>query len=98
MRSRRIAAKQALDWGIATEVAPDTELEAATDALVRELVGFPAPGAANRQEAAQRHRGFDSFHRHRAGRPLLQPVPHLGGFSEGVAAFLEKRDLSFTGW
>src|ERR1700723_3265128 len=40
MRSRRISARQALDWGIATEVIPDGELEASTDSLVRELVGF----------------------------------------------------------
>jgi 2-oxoglutaroyl-CoA hydrolase len=40
MRSKRISARQAYEWGIATEVIPDGELEAATDALVRELVGF----------------------------------------------------------
>ena len=39
MRSRRIPARQALDWGIATEVVPDDRLEPATDALVQELVG-----------------------------------------------------------
>src|SRR6202158_2403696 len=32
MRSRRIAARQACDWGIATECVPDAQLEAATDA------------------------------------------------------------------
>ena len=40
MRSRRISAQQAYDWGIATEVVADDGLEAATDALVKELVGF----------------------------------------------------------
>src|SRR6202046_2708061 len=40
MRSKRISAKQALDWGIATECVPDSELEKATDALVDELRGF----------------------------------------------------------
>src|SRR5262245_42190409 len=40
MRSRRIAAKQAYDWGIATECVPDDRLEAATDALVDELRTF----------------------------------------------------------
>ncbi|HLB99479.1 MAG TPA: enoyl-CoA hydratase/isomerase family protein, partial [Acetobacteraceae bacterium] len=33
MRSRRISARQALEWGIATDVVADAELEAATDAL-----------------------------------------------------------------
>jgi 2-oxoglutaroyl-CoA hydrolase len=40
MRSRRISAQQAYDWGIATELVADDRLEAATDALVNELVGF----------------------------------------------------------
>jgi len=40
MRSKRIPAKQALDWGITIECVPDSELEKATDALVDELRGF----------------------------------------------------------
>lgn len=40
MRSKRIPAKDALDWGIATECVPDEKLEAATDALVDELRTF----------------------------------------------------------
>jgi 2-oxoglutaroyl-CoA hydrolase len=40
MRSRRIPAKQAYDWGIATDCVPDDQLEAATDALVDELRTF----------------------------------------------------------
>jgi 2-oxoglutaroyl-CoA hydrolase len=40
MRSRRIPAKQALVWGIATECVPDNDLESATDALVDELRTF----------------------------------------------------------
>ena len=38
MRSKRISAKQALDWGIATECVPDAELEKATDKLDRKSV------------------------------------------------------------
>ena len=40
MRSKRIKAKEALDWGIATECVPDGELESATDKLVDELRTF----------------------------------------------------------
>src|ERR1700686_5268263 len=40
MRSRRIAGRQAYDWGIATECVADAELEAAADKLVEELDGF----------------------------------------------------------
>jgi 2-oxoglutaroyl-CoA hydrolase len=40
MRSRRIPGKQAYEWGLAVECVADTELEAATDALVEELLAF----------------------------------------------------------
>jgi len=40
MRSKRITARQALDWGIATECVADSEMESATDALVDELRTF----------------------------------------------------------
>ena len=40
MRSRRISARQALDWGIATDCVTDKEIESATDALVDELRAF----------------------------------------------------------
>src|SRR5271167_1510903 len=40
MRSKRIPARQALDWGIATDCVADAELEASTDALVDELRAF----------------------------------------------------------
>jgi 2-oxoglutaroyl-CoA hydrolase len=41
MRSRRLSARQAHEWGVATECVPDAELVAATDALAEELRGFP---------------------------------------------------------
>jgi 2-oxoglutaroyl-CoA hydrolase len=40
MRSKRITAKQAFDWGIATECVPDADLEKVTDKLVNELRTF----------------------------------------------------------
>ena len=80
MRSRRIPGPQAFDWGVATECVPDKELEAATDALVDELQGLLAAGAAHRQEAAERHGGFPAVDRHRAGGPLLLAPAQLGRF------------------
>ena len=40
MRSKRISAQQAYDWGVVTECVADSQLEAATDALVDELRAF----------------------------------------------------------
>jgi 2-oxoglutaroyl-CoA hydrolase len=50
MRSRQIAGPQAYDWGIVTEFVLDSDLESATDEMVRELLTFPPTG----QRAAKR--------------------------------------------
>src|SRR5215813_4485605 len=40
MRSKRIPARQAVDWGIVTDCVPDKDLESVTDKLVDELRTF----------------------------------------------------------
>src|SRR5215471_1066982 len=97
MRSRRIAAKQAYDWGIATECVPDDKLEAATDALVDELRTFSP--IAQRTAKKLLNDTEDS---------MLSTAIELEGhcysrlrqsddFREGVEAFHAKRPAKFRG-
>ncbi len=97
MRSRRILAKQALDWGIATDCVPDKELESATDALIDELRTFSP--LAQRTAKKLLNDTEDS---------TLSVAIELEGhcysrlrqsedFKEGVEAFNAKRPPKFAG-
>ena len=97
MRSRRIGARQAYEWGIATECVADGELEAATDALVEELLGFPplaqrtAKKLLNDTEDASLSLAIEL-----EGQAYSR-LRSSDDFREGVEAFHAKRKPSFRG-
>lgn len=97
MRSRRIPGPQACDWGIAVECVADSELENATDALVRELIGFSplaqrtAKKLLNDTEDAPLSIAIE-LEGHCYSR-----LRSSDDFREGVTAFHEKRKAVFKG-
>lgn len=97
MRSRRIAGKQALDWGIVTDCVADSELERATDALVDELVQFAplaqrtAKKLLNDSEDAMLSTAIE-LEGHAYSR-----LRNSEDFREGVTAFHAKRKPTFNG-
>jgi 2-oxoglutaroyl-CoA hydrolase len=97
MRSKRITARQALDWGIATECVGDGELEAATDALVDELRTFSplaqrtAKKLLNDTEDATLSVAIE-LEGHCYSR-----LRQSDDFREGVEAFHGKRRAKFSG-
>lgn len=97
MRSRRIPGPQARDWGIAVECVADSELENATEALARELIGFSplaqrtAKKLLNDTEDAPLSIAIE-LEGHCYSR-----LRSSDDFREGVSAFHEKRKAVFKG-
>jgi len=97
MRSKRIPAKQAYEWGIATECVPDDKLEAATDALVDELRSL-SPLA---QRTAKTLLNVTEDTNLQAAIELeghcYSRLRQSEDFREGVEAFHQKRKPTFRG-
>jgi len=97
MRSKRIPAQQAFDWGIATEFVADDRLERATDALVAELRAFSpiaqrtAKKLLNDTEDATLSTAIE-LEGHCYSR-----LRQSDDFREGVEAFHAKRPAKFRG-
>jgi 2-oxoglutaroyl-CoA hydrolase len=97
MRSKRIAAKQAYEWGIATECVADRNLEAATDALVEELRAFSplaqrtAKTLLNASEDASLQAAIE------LEGQCYSRLRQSDDFREGVEAFHAKRKAVFRG-
>jgi len=97
LTNRVLTAKEALDWGIATKVVPDSDLQAEAQALASQL----ASGATRALGAAKRllHHSFaeslETQMELEAQGIAAQARTHDA--REGIAAFIAKRKASFTG-
>ncbi|MGH2839377.1 MAG: enoyl-CoA hydratase/isomerase family protein [Solirubrobacteraceae bacterium] len=97
MLGERITASQALRWGLVNTVLPDHEFELGVSELVDRLAAGPTRSyaAAKRQLNARVYAGMDEQLELEAR--LQQEMVASTDFTEGVTAFLEKRDASFGG-
>lgn len=82
MRARLIRGVQAYDWGIATEFTADSELESATDALLRELLTF---SPLSQRAAKKLLNAVDDMSLHReSGIELISALPPAHAHSRGL--------------
>jgi 2-oxoglutaroyl-CoA hydrolase len=97
MRSKRVSAKQAYEWGIATECVPDSDLEKATDAMVDELRAFsPIAQRTAKKLLNDTDDATLSVAIELEGQAYSR-LRQSDDFKEGVEAFHAKRPPRFTG-
>ncbi len=97
MRSKRIPARQAYDWGIATECVPDDQLESATDALVDELLTFSPLAQRTAKKLLNDTEDSSLSIAIELEGHCYSRLRSSDDFREGVAAFHEKRPAKFSG-
>jgi 2-oxoglutaroyl-CoA hydrolase len=97
MRSKRIPGKQALDWGIATECVPDAKLEAATDALVDELLTFSPLAQRTAKKLLNDTEDSTLAIAIELEGHCYSRLRQSDDFREGVEAFHAKRSATFKG-
>jgi 2-(1,2-epoxy-1,2-dihydrophenyl)acetyl-CoA isomerase len=93
----RIAAAQALEWGLINRVVPDADLEPAVMALASKLAAGP-PGSYASIKRSINHRVYHGFEELlELEATLQQQRAESADFAEGVLSFLQKREAHFTG-
>jgi len=97
MLGERVAAKQALEWGLINRVWPDEEFAARADELVGRLAEGPTGSywGTKRQLNRWLYERMDSQLEFEA--QIQREVAGSHDFVEGVTAFAEKRPARFTG-
>jgi 2-oxoglutaroyl-CoA hydrolase len=97
MRSKRIPGKQAYEWGIATECVPDDRLEAATDALVDELLTFSPIAQRTAKKLLNDTEDSTLAIAIELEGHCYSRLRQSDDFREGVEAFHAKRPAKFRG-
>jgi 2-(1,2-epoxy-1,2-dihydrophenyl)acetyl-CoA isomerase len=93
----RIPAAQALDWGLINWVYPDERLMEEAQSLVERLAAGPTRSYASSKQALNRFIYGDLDAQLAVEAELQHALARTEDFTEGVAAFVQKREPSFSG-
>ena len=93
----RVPAAQALDWGLVNWVHPDDRLMDEANQLVERLAAGPTRSYASSKQALNRMLYPDLDGQLDLEAELQHELARTDDFTEGVAAFVEKRDAAFQG-
>ncbi len=94
---RRLSAPEALEWGLVSEVVDDDGLSARAAERAAELAALPTRGIALSKRLFDHAEHTTLEEQLELEAQLQAAATRTNDFSEGVAAFLEKREPRFEG-
>lgn len=92
-----LTAEQAEDWGLIWKCFDDVDFPGAVDALALRLASGPTLGFARTKQAMYGALGRSVDTQMKVEQELQRELGNTGDYSEGVAAFLERREPRFRG-
>jgi enoyl-CoA hydratase/carnithine racemase len=92
-----IDARTALDWGLVNRVVPDDELDAALAELVERIARTSPLTVGIGKEAFYAQIDLDERQAYDVTKTVMAMNALAGDAQEGICAFLEKRDPTWTG-
>ncbi len=92
-----IDAQTALEWGLVNRVVPAEELEAAVMQLVERIARSSPLTVTIGKEAFYRQVDLDEHGAYELTKSVMAENAQAGDAQEGMCAFLEKRDPTWTG-
>jgi 2-(1,2-epoxy-1,2-dihydrophenyl)acetyl-CoA isomerase len=97
MLGERIAAPQALDWGLINRVVADEEFESASEQLIDQLAAGPTRSYAGTKRQLNNWLYTRMEEQLELEADIQQEMAGSGDFVEGVLAFVQKRQAAFGG-
>jgi 2-(1,2-epoxy-1,2-dihydrophenyl)acetyl-CoA isomerase len=97
MLGERIAAPQALEWGLLNRVVPDEDFEAEAHALLERLATGPTRSFAGTKRQLNNWLYARMEEQLALEADVQQEMAGSTDFTEGVVAFVEKRQATFEG-
>jgi 2-(1,2-epoxy-1,2-dihydrophenyl)acetyl-CoA isomerase len=97
MLGEKVAAPQALEWGLVNRVLPDDGLMDEAGSLLDRLAGGPTRSYAGFKQLVNRNVYANLGEQLEAEADAQREQGHTKDFIEGVLSFVEKRPPNFTG-
>jgi 2-(1,2-epoxy-1,2-dihydrophenyl)acetyl-CoA isomerase len=98
MRGKPIDGQKAAAWGLVSECVPDDQLDAAVDEVVTELAGAATVAVSLSKMLLHRNLEVGLAAAMQNESIFEELAVRSDDFKEGMRAFVQKRDPSYTGW